>query len=102
MADKKLKKKAAQKAKAKKASEKKIAKKDSSKKKDSKKALSKAKDSKSARKSSQKKTKTNKKFPSDSDIALRAYGIYQDRCNRGEPGDEHSDWLEALRQLGSS
>src|SRR5438105_14951776 len=36
---------------------------------------------------------------SNDDIALRAYFIAEKRRNRGIPGDEHQDWLEAERQL---
>ena len=33
------------------------------------------------------------------DIALRAYGIYEERQKLGIPGDSASDWAEAERQL---
>ena len=36
---------------------------------------------------------------SDADIALRAYFVSEKRRASGLPGDEHSDWLEAERQL---
>jgi hypothetical protein len=36
---------------------------------------------------------------SDEAIRLRAYFIAEERLRRGIPGDEHSDWLEARRQL---
>jgi Protein of unknown function (DUF2934) len=33
------------------------------------------------------------------DVALRAYFIAENRRAAGLPGDEHSDWIEAERQL---
>lgn len=36
---------------------------------------------------------------SDEALRLRAYFIAEERARRGLPGDEHSDWLEARRQL---
>lgn len=36
---------------------------------------------------------------SNSDIALRAYYIAEDRARHGHHGDESSDWAEAERQL---
>lgn len=36
---------------------------------------------------------------SHDDIALRAYYIAERRRNLGLPGDSHSDWVEAERQL---
>ncbi len=33
------------------------------------------------------------------EIALRAYFVSEKRRANGLPGDEHSDWLEAERQL---
>jgi hypothetical protein len=33
------------------------------------------------------------------DIAMRAYFVSENRRAAGLPGDEHSDWLEAERQL---
>jgi Protein of unknown function (DUF2934) len=36
---------------------------------------------------------------SDEAIRLRAYFIAEERIRLGRPGDEHSDWLEARRQL---
>lgn len=33
------------------------------------------------------------------DIATRAYFVAEKRRSDGLPGDEHSDWLEAERQL---
>jgi len=33
------------------------------------------------------------------DVALRAYFIAEKRRNHGLPGDEHGDWVEAVRQL---
>ena len=38
---------------------------------------------------------------STDDIALRAYFISESRSRNGIPGDSHSDWLEAERQLRS-
>ena len=38
---------------------------------------------------------------SPEDIALRAYFISESRSRNGIPGDSHSDWLEAERQLRS-
>ena len=35
------------------------------------------------------------------DLALRAYFIAEKRHKLGLPGDEHSDWLEAERQLAA-
>lgn len=35
------------------------------------------------------------------DIALRAYFVSEKRRADGLPGDEHSDWLEAERQLAA-
>jgi hypothetical protein len=48
------------------------------------------------------KKKTPAKKPvtfSTEDIALKAYFIAEDRHRHGLPGDEHSDWIEAERQL---
>jgi hypothetical protein len=36
---------------------------------------------------------------SDEAIRLRAYFIAEERIRLGRPGNEHSDWLEARRQL---
>ena len=36
---------------------------------------------------------------SDEAIRLRAYFISEERIRLGRPGDAHSDWLEARRQL---
>ncbi len=36
---------------------------------------------------------------SSDDIALRAYFLAERRQQEGIPGDEHSDWIEAERQL---
>ena len=36
---------------------------------------------------------------SQDDVALRAYFIAEKRRKLGLPGDEHSDWVEAERQL---
>lgn len=36
---------------------------------------------------------------STEDIALKAYFIHEHRTRLGLPGDEHSDWVEAERQL---
>jgi hypothetical protein len=33
------------------------------------------------------------------DVALRAYYVSEKRRAAGLPGDEHSDWIEAERQL---
>jgi len=33
------------------------------------------------------------------EISLRAYYIAEDRRRKGIPGDEHSDWVEAERQI---
>ena len=33
------------------------------------------------------------------DVALRAYFVAEKRVATGAPGDEHSDWVEAERQL---
>lgn len=47
------------------------------------------------------KTKDAPKGPSFTreDIATRAYYVSEKRRAAGLPGDEHSDWLEAERQL---
>ncbi len=37
--------------------------------------------------------------PTEQDIRLRAYEIYQVRSRAGEPGDALSDWLKAENQL---
>jgi DUF2934 family protein len=37
--------------------------------------------------------------PSDEQIRLRAYFIAEKRAQQLLPGDTHSDWLEARRQL---
>jgi Protein of unknown function (DUF2934) len=36
---------------------------------------------------------------SDEAVRLRAYFIAEERARRGLPGDQHSDWVEARRQL---
>lgn len=36
---------------------------------------------------------------SNEDVALRAYYIAEERQRAGRPGDSHSDWIEAERQL---
>jgi hypothetical protein len=36
---------------------------------------------------------------SNDDVALRAYYIAEKRQAQGHPGDTHSDWIEAERQL---
>lgn len=36
---------------------------------------------------------------SAADVAVRAYFVAENRRASGLPGDEHSDWLEAERQL---
>ena len=36
---------------------------------------------------------------SNEDVALRAYYIAEKRVTAGLPGDSHSDWIEAERQL---
>ena len=36
---------------------------------------------------------------SQDDVALRAYFIAEKRRKLGLPGDEHSDWVEAERQI---
>lgn len=38
---------------------------------------------------------------SNEDVALRAYFIAEKRQAGGHPGDTHSDWIEAERQLRS-
>ena len=35
----------------------------------------------------------------EEEIAVRAYGIFQERSQNGNLGDPESDWLEAERQL---
>ncbi len=35
------------------------------------------------------------------DVALRAYFIAEKRRKLGLPGDEHSDWVEAERQIAA-
>jgi hypothetical protein len=37
--------------------------------------------------------------PTPDQIQLRAYFIAEHRLRHGAPGDHHSDWLEARRQL---
>ncbi len=37
--------------------------------------------------------------PNPDDIKRRAYEIYLGRMARGEPGDSHSDWERAEREL---
>lgn len=39
--------------------------------------------------------------PSSDAIARAAYLIYRRRVEQGLPGDSHSDWLEAERQLSA-
>jgi hypothetical protein len=43
------------------------------------------------------KKSAKSKSPTNEDIALRAYHIYLQR--KGAPGDPHSDWLRAEREL---
>ncbi len=50
------------------------------------------------RKAEAKKATKAKSFTQD-DIALRAYFVSEKRRAAGLPGDEHSDWIEAERQL---
>lgn len=38
--------------------------------------------------------------PSPDAIARTAYLIYRERVEKGLPGDQHGDWLEAERRLG--
>jgi len=46
--------------------------------------------------------KTKKAPPySQDDVALRAYFISEKRRKLGLPGDSHSDWIEAERQLAT-
>jgi len=35
----------------------------------------------------------------EEEIAIRAYGLFQERSQSGNLGDPESDWLEAERQL---
>ena len=42
---------------------------------------------------------TRRSEPSADQIELRAYFISEHRHRHGVPGDHHSDWLEARRQL---
>lgn len=50
------------------------------------------------RKPAAKKAPKTPAFTRD-DIALRAYFVSEKRRAAGLPGDEHSDWIEAERQL---
>ena len=45
--------------------------------------------------------KTTAKAPgfTHDDVAMRAYFVAEKRRAAGLPGDEHSDWIEAERQL---
>lgn len=40
--------------------------------------------------------------PTHDQIRARAHEIYRERCRRGVPGDEASDWAQAERELGGS
>lgn len=86
MAAKKTAKKVATKTPAKKAPAKKAAKKAPAKKAPAKKAAKKA-------------AKTKAAAPSIDDITRVAYSIYLKRMETGTPGDSHSDWIEAEKQL---
>ncbi|MCS7009495.1 MAG: DUF2934 domain-containing protein, partial [Chthoniobacterales bacterium] len=63
--------------------------------------------SSSSTKTSSGKSKSKKSSPtsptpiqiSEEEIRLRAYYIGERRARMGWPGDAHSDWLEAERQL---
>jgi hypothetical protein len=46
------------------------------------------------------RTPTNK--PSDDEIRVLAYCLYERRCEAGIAGDAAADWLQAERQLASS
>jgi hypothetical protein len=60
-----------------------------------------AKKSTRRRKQATAKSRANSKHsaPSDEQIRLRAYFIAEKRAQLSLPGDIHSDWLEARRQL---
>ena len=45
------------------------------------------------------KSATTKPALSQDDVALRAYFLAEKRKAQGLPGDPHSDWLEAERQV---
>jgi uncharacterized protein YcbX len=47
-------------------------------------------------------TKPKRKKISAEDIRQRAVEIYQDRMQKGQHGDELSDWLTAEKQLSKS
>ncbi len=46
--------------------------------------------------------KSAKPMPTSEAVARAAYLIYRRRVEHGLPGDSHSDWLEAERQLAKS
>jgi len=54
---------------------------------------------KKARKAAKKSAGKKKAVFSTEDVALRAYFISEHRQQHGLPGDSHSDWIEAERQL---
>lgn len=37
--------------------------------------------------------------PTQEQIGRRAYEIYLDRCQRGQPGSPHGDWVQAEAEL---
>ncbi len=53
-----------------------------------------------AKKAPKKKAaKTKKAAPSIDEITRVAYSIYLKRMETGAPGDPHTDWIEAEKQL---
>ncbi len=58
-----------------------------------------AKKSTSSRKQSAIKSRRRSKPPSEDEIRLRAYFVAEKRAQLSLPGDTHSDWIEAKRQL---
>jgi hypothetical protein len=60
----------------------------------------KLKKARAPRRKTTKRARTAKERPvSDEAIRMRAYFISEERVRLGLPGDSHSDWLEARRQL---
>jgi len=56
---------------------------------------------KAAAKAPAKKSAPVAASPSPDAIARTAYLIYRERVEKGLPGDQHGDWLEAERRLGN-
>ena len=55
-----------------------------------------------ARKETPKKSVTATNTPSEEEIRLLAYHLYERRCESGAAGDASEDWIQAERLLLSS